>query len=65
MPNRDPELEAVKARIADVRARRAVRWTVSPHTAEMAIAAFIEPAQRQASGPPKKGRRRKRRKRLL
>ncbi|HEY0996546.1 MAG TPA: hypothetical protein VGD77_11195 [Gemmatimonadaceae bacterium] len=65
MPKRDPELEVVKARIADVRSRHKVRWTVSPQTAEMAIAAFIEPKRQRPAGPAKKGRRQKRSKRLL
>lgn len=65
MPKGDPELEVVKARIADVRSRHKVRWTVSAHTAEVAIAAFIEPSRHRTRGPAKKSRRRKRHKRLL
>ncbi|MHB0948112.1 MAG: hypothetical protein ACYC3Q_02225 [Gemmatimonadaceae bacterium] len=65
MPKGDPELEVVKARIADVRSRHEVRWTVSAHTAEVAIAAFVELSKRRAGGLAKKSRRRKRSKRLL
>ncbi len=65
MPKGEPEIEDVKARIADVRSRHTVRWTVSAHTAEVAIAAFIEPPRRRGGGLSKKSRRRKRGKRLL
>lgn len=67
MPRRSKELDlsAVAERINAVGKRHKVRWTISPHTAEMAIAAFARPERAPRRGPPAKGRRSKRTKRLL
>ena len=58
------EMQVVKGRILDIQARRRdrIRWHITKHTAEMAIAALSRPARYRPSG---KCRRRKRRKRLL
>lgn len=61
-----PDADEVEARLAELRRRKTVRWTMSRETAEMAIAALsltreAEPAHRRST----KSRRRKRGKRLL
>ena len=58
------EMEIVKGRIQDVQARRRdrIRWQITKHTAELAIAALAEPRPYRRSG---KHRSRKRAKRLL
>jgi hypothetical protein len=58
------EMEIVKGRIQDVQATRRdrIRWQITKHTAELAIAALADPRPYRRSG---KHRRRKRAKRLL
>lgn len=63
IPNTD-EMQAMQGRIADIQARRRgrIRWHITKHTAELAIAAL---AGRGRYRPSAKCRRRKRTKRLL
>ena len=58
------EMEIVKGRIQDLQATRRdrIRWQITKHTAELAIAALADPRPYRRSG---KHRRRKRTKRLL
>lgn len=58
------DLEEVQRRLSEIQRRKrgGIRWTVSRHTAELAIGAIAPPKQPRKSG---KARRRKRRKRLL
>lgn len=59
------DIDEVEARLREIRRekRGRVRWTASRHTAELALDAVLaEPATRR---PTPKGRRRKKRKRLL
>lgn len=62
-PNTD-EMQAMKGRILDIQERRRgrIRWHITKHTAEMAIAALAAKEPYRRSG---KCRRRKPRKRLL
>jgi hypothetical protein len=62
-PNTD-EMQAMQGRIADIQERRRgrIRWHITKHTAELAIAALAGRAEYRRSG---KCRRRKKRKRLL
>ena len=62
------DLEEVQRRLGEIQSRKRgeTRWTISRHTAEMAMDAIAEP--RPASPAAKssgKSRRRKRRKRML
>jgi hypothetical protein len=62
----DPgDIEEVEKRVRQIQRekRGRVRWTASRHTAELALDALV-PAERPKR-PSSKGRRRKRRKRLL
>jgi hypothetical protein len=61
----DGELEKVKRRIAAVRDRREVRWTMSSRTAELAILAFGGAGDERRSPIAGKPRRRRRFKKLL
>ena len=65
MPRRKSgDEELVRQRIESVRRAHKVRWTISRHTAEVAIAAFTgTPPVKPPQNP--KSRRRKRHKRLL
>jgi hypothetical protein len=60
------DIEEVEKRLRDIRREKRghVRWTVSRHTAELALDAVIG-EERGARRPSSKGRRRKKRKRLL
>lgn len=62
-PNTD-EMEVMKRRIVDIQERRRgrIRWHITKHTAELAIAALMRTEPYRASG---KCNRRKRTKRLL
>ena len=62
-PNTD-EMQVMKRRIVDIQTRRRdrIRWHITKHTAEIAIAALATAAPYRKSA---KCRRRKRRKRLL
>lgn len=64
-PKPDPTLREVQLRIEAVRRAHKVRWTMSPHTAEMAIAAFVSTGREPVRPPTPKARRTKRHKRLL
>ena len=59
-------LDEVQSRLKEIqrRKRAGIRWSISQHPAELAIDAIAQPkaAPRRGSG---KGRRRKRKKRLL
>jgi hypothetical protein len=58
------EMEAMKGRLLDIQERRRgrIRWHITKHTAELAIAALSD---RRPYRPSGKCRRRKRTKRLL
>lgn len=57
-------LEEVQRRLSEIQSRKRgrIRWSISRHTAEMAIDAIVPPKAPARSG---KARRRKRKKRLL
>lgn len=57
-------LDEVQKRLSEIQSRKRgrIRWSISRHTAEMAIGAIAEPKPPARSGKP---RRRKRKKRLL
>ncbi len=59
------DIEEVEKRLREIRRekRGRVRWTASRHTAELALDAVL--SQERPKRPSSKGRRRKRRKRLL
>jgi hypothetical protein len=61
------DLEEVQRRLNEIQSRKRgeTRWTISRHTAEMAMEAIAEPEPSPAAKPKGKSRRRKRRKRLL
>ena len=63
---REPdEIEEVEERVREIQRekRGQIRWTASRHTAELALVAVVgEPKSKR---PSAKGRRRKRKKRLL
>lgn len=65
MSEQPDDLAAVKARLAEIQTRKRgrVRWSMSRHTAELALGAIRERPPR--NGPTAKSRRRKRHKRLL
>ena len=65
MSEEPAELAAVKQRLDEIQRRKRgrIRWSISTHTAELALGALAERPPR--SGPTAKGRRRKRHKRLL
>lgn len=63
--NDEPDnLDEVQRRLSEIRShkRSRIRWSISRHTAEMAIDAIARPKEPRRSG---KTRRRKRKKRLL
>lgn len=64
MPDEPADLAAVKQRLEEIQSRKRgrIRWSVSRHTAELALGAIIDTPRRGRSG---KSRRRKRHKRLL
>jgi hypothetical protein len=64
MSDMPDNLDEVQARLREIQSRKRgrIRWTISRHTAEMALDAIVPPRQEQRSG---KNRRRKRWKRLL
>jgi hypothetical protein len=59
------EQEAIEDRVREIQEakRGRIRWTASRHTAELALVAVIGEAKSKKPSP--KGRRRKRKKRLL
>jgi hypothetical protein len=59
------DLEKVEKRIAEMRERRDLRWSMSLKTAEQAISAFTGVRAPRARPQSSKRRRRKRWKRLL
>jgi hypothetical protein len=65
MAKEPEEIEEIEERVREIqRAKRErIRWTASRHTAELALDAVV--GERKAKGPSPKGRRRKKRKRLL
>ena len=65
MSEEPADLAAVKQRLAEIQGRKRgrIRWSVSKHTAELALGALVERPPR--SSPSGKSRRRKRHKRLL
>jgi hypothetical protein len=64
MTGEPDNLEEVQRRLSEIQSRKRgrIRWSISRHTAEMAIDAIVPPKVPSRSG---KSRRRKRRKRLL
>lgn len=64
MTEEPDNLEEVQRRLSEIQSRKRgrIRWSISRHTAEMAIGAIAEPKTPPRSG---KARRRKRKKRLL
>ena len=65
MANEPDDIEEVEKRVKEIRSQKRgrIRWTASRHTAELALGAVIgEPGPKK---PSSKGRRRKKRKRLL
>ena len=65
MPSDRDEIEEVEERVKEIQRekRGQIRWTASRHTAELALDAVI--GERKQKTPSPKGRRRKKRKRLL
>lgn len=65
MSEEPAELGAVKQRLDEIQRRKRgrIRWSISKHTAELALGALLDKPER--SGPSGKSRRRKRHKRLL
>lgn len=65
MSEQPADLAAVKQRLEEIRHRKSgrIRWSVSKHTAELALGALL--AQPARHGQSSKSRRRKRYKRLL
>lgn len=65
MSEEPAELAAVKQRLDEIQRRKRgrIRWSISKHTAELALGALVDRPPR--SGPPAKSRHRKRHKRLL
>ena len=65
MANDSGDIEEVEERVKEIQRQKRgrVRWTVSRHTAELALDAVI--GERGPRKPSSKGRRRKKRKRLL
>jgi len=65
MPNDPGDIEQVEERVREIQRQKRgrIRWTASRHTAELALDAVI--GERRPKGPSPKGRRRKKRKRLL
>ena len=61
------DLEEVQRRLNEIQRRKRgeTRWTISRHTAEMAMEAIAEPKTPSAAKSNGKSRRRKRRKRML
>lgn len=64
MSEEPDDLAAVKARLEEIQARKRgrIRWSISRHTAELALGALGDKPSRGRTG---KSRRRKRHKRLL
>jgi hypothetical protein len=65
MANEPDDIEEVEERLKEIQRekRGQIRWTASRHTAELALVAVVgEPKSKM---PSPKGRRRKRKKRLL
>lgn len=64
MSEEPADLAAVKARLEEIQTRKRgrIRWSISRHTAELALGALADEPSRGRSG---KSRRRKRYKRLL
>jgi hypothetical protein len=65
MAKEPEEIEAIEERVREIQEakRGRIRWTASRHTAELALVAVVgEPKSKR---PSPKGRRRKRKKRLL
>jgi hypothetical protein len=68
MPDAPQDLEEVQRRLNEIQSRKRgeTRWTMSRHTAEMAMEAIAEPRPPSSAAKSNgKSRRRKRRKRLL
>jgi predicted fused transcriptional regulator/phosphomethylpyrimidine kinase len=65
MANEAGDIEEVEARLKEIRRQKRgrVRWTASRHTAELALDAVL--GDDRPRRPSSKGRRRKKRKRLL
>jgi hypothetical protein len=65
MANEPDDIEEVEERLKEIQRekRGQIRWTASRHTAELALVAVV--GEPKSKTPSPKGRRRKRRKRLL
>ena len=68
MSDAPKDLEEVQRRLGEIQSRKRdeTRWTISRHTAEMAMEAITEPQPPSSAAKSNgKSRRRKRRKRML
>jgi len=65
MANEPGDIEEVEERLKEIQKekRGQIRWTASRHTAELALVAVV--GEQKSKTPSPKGRRRKRKKRLL
>ncbi|HEV8449692.1 MAG TPA: hypothetical protein VGQ44_22915 [Gemmatimonadaceae bacterium] len=65
MANERGDIEEVEERLKEIQKekRGQIRWTASRHTAELALVAVV--GEPKSKTPSSKGRRRKRKKRLL
>jgi len=65
MANEPGDIEEVEERLKEIQKekRGQIRWTASRHTAELALVAVV--GELKSKTPSPKGRRRKRKKRLL
>jgi hypothetical protein len=65
MANEREDIEEVEERLKEIQRekRGQIRWTASRHTAELALVAVV--GEPKSKAPSSKGRRRKRKKRLL
>lgn len=65
MANEPDDIEEVEERLKEIQRekRGQIRWTASRHTAELALVAVV--GEPKSKTPSPKGRRRKRKKRLL
>jgi hypothetical protein len=67
MSDAPKDLEEVQRRLDEIQSRKRgeTRWTISRHTAEMAMEAIAEPRESPAAKSNGKSRRRKKTKRML
>ena len=67
MSDQPSDVEEVQRRLGEIqrRKRNDVRWTISRHTAELAMEAIVPAREAEPAKSKGKSRRRKRRKRML